>query len=129
MHDKYSAEVRFVKKEVVRHIKVRMVSAATVYHHLGVLSCPLQIHMQEHWQHTQTKGPGEANHAKSCCVFDLLSKHFRVCLACRHNGKYVQTRGLVEQIMADKIIGFLKDREQDKQPFLTYYAPYAIHAM
>jgi hypothetical protein len=47
---------------------------------------------------------------------------------CRYNGEYVQTKGLVEQIMADKIIGFLKQREQDRQPFLQYYAPYAIHA-
>jgi hypothetical protein len=46
----------------------------------------------------------------------------------RYNGEYVQTKGLVEQIMADKIIGFLKQREQDRQPFLQYYAPYAIHA-
>jgi hypothetical protein len=52
-----------------------------------------------------------------CCVFPR-----------RYNGEYVQTKGLVEQIMADKIIGFLKEREQDQQPFLQYYAPYAIHA-
>jgi hypothetical protein len=51
-----------------------------------------------------------------------------LCLVCRYNGEYVQTKGLVEQIMADKIIDFLKQREQDKQPFLQYYAPYAIHA-
>ncbi|WIA15052.1 hypothetical protein OEZ85_001752 [Tetradesmus obliquus] len=46
----------------------------------------------------------------------------------RHNGRYVQTKGLVEQIMADKMLGFMKQREEDKQPFMVYYAPYAIHA-
>ncbi|WIA22268.1 hypothetical protein OEZ85_004589 [Tetradesmus obliquus] len=46
----------------------------------------------------------------------------------RHNGRYVQTKGLVEQIMADKLMVFMKQREQDQQPFMVYYAPYAIHA-
>jgi hypothetical protein len=47
---------------------------------------------------------------------------------CRHNeGVYLQTTGLLEQVLADKLMGYMKDREQDKQPFMIYYAPYAIH--
>jgi hypothetical protein len=59
----------------------------------------------------------------------FVALHFQWCVTVRrYNGEYVQTKGLVEQIMADKIIGFLKQREQDRQPFLQYYAPQAIHA-
>jgi hypothetical protein len=41
----------------------------------------------------------------------------------------LQTKGLMEQVLVDKMIDFMKQREQDKQPFLIYYAPYAIHSM
>jgi hypothetical protein len=34
----------------------------------------------------------------------------------------------MEQVLVDKMIDFMKQREQDKQPFLIYYAPYAIHS-
>jgi hypothetical protein len=40
---------------------------------------------------------------------------------------YVQTQGLMEQVLADKMMRYMQDREQDKQPFMIYYAPYAIH--
>jgi hypothetical protein len=33
----------------------------------------------------------------------------------------------MEQVLADKMMGYMKDREQDQQPFMIYYAPYAIH--
>jgi hypothetical protein len=59
----------------------------------------------------------------------IVEFHFQWCVTVRrYNGDYIQTKGLLEQIMADKIIGFFKQREQDRQPFLTYYAPHAIHA-
>jgi hypothetical protein len=46
----------------------------------------------------------------------------------RHNrGSYVQTKGLMEQVLADKMMRYMQDREQDRQPFMIYYAPYAIH--
>ncbi|KAF6235444.1 alkaline-phosphatase-like protein [Scenedesmus sp. NREL 46B-D3] len=45
----------------------------------------------------------------------------------RHNGRYVQTEGMMEQVLVDKMAGFLKKRAADEQPFFMYYAPYAIH--
>jgi hypothetical protein len=48
--------------------------------------------------------------------------------ACRHNeGTYVQTKGLMEQVLANKMIAYMKEREADGKPFMIYYAPYAIH--
>jgi hypothetical protein len=34
-------------------------------------------------------------------------------LRCRHNGEYVQTRGLMEQVLMDKLLAFVKQREAD----------------
>jgi hypothetical protein len=46
----------------------------------------------------------------------------------RHNGRYVQTRGLMEQDLMDRILGYLKQHEAPgSKPFLMYYAPHAIH--
>jgi hypothetical protein len=41
----------------------------------------------------------------------------------------LQTKGLMEQVLVDNMIGFMQERRQDKQPFMVYYAPYAIHTM
>lgn len=46
---------------------------------------------------------------------------------CRHNGKYAPTKGLMEQALLNRMIGFMQEREADGTPFLTYYAPFAIH--
>lgn len=47
---------------------------------------------------------------------------------CRHNGEYVQTRGLMEQDLMDTVLGYLKDHEsKGSKPFFVYYAPHAIH--
>jgi hypothetical protein len=48
-------------------------------------------------------------------------------LSCRHNGVYVQTRGLMEQDLMDTMLSYLTRREQDEAPFTVYYAPHAIH--
>jgi hypothetical protein len=48
-------------------------------------------------------------------------------LLTRHNGRYVQTRGMMEQVLVDNMAGFLQQRAADDQPFFMYYAPYAIH--
>lgn len=45
----------------------------------------------------------------------------------RHNGKYVQTKGLMEQDLMDRLLGFLRQREASGKPFYVYYAPHAIH--
>jgi hypothetical protein len=45
----------------------------------------------------------------------------------RHNGVYVQTKGLMEQDLMDTMLAYLKRREEDSAPFVTYYAPHAIH--
>jgi hypothetical protein len=34
----------------------------------------------------------------------------------------------MEQVLVDKMIDFMKQREADGKPFLIYYAPYAIHS-
>jgi hypothetical protein len=39
----------------------------------------------------------------------------------------LQTKGFMEQVLVDKMMDLMKQREQDKQPFLIYYAPFAIH--
>jgi len=46
---------------------------------------------------------------------------------CRHNGVYVQTKGLMEQDLMDTMLSYLTRREQDGAPFMVYYAPHAIH--
>lgn len=33
----------------------------------------------------------------------------------------------MEQVLMDKLLGFLKNRQADGQPFFTYYAPFSIH--
>lgn len=46
----------------------------------------------------------------------------------RHNGKYVQTYGLMEQDLMDKMLGYLdKQAANNTKPFYLYYAPNAIH--
>ncbi|WIA16297.1 hypothetical protein OEZ85_012998 [Tetradesmus obliquus] len=51
----------------------------------------------------------------------------------RHNGEYVQTEGLMEQDLMDKMLGWLSQQQQQQQggnssqPFFLYYAPNAIH--
>ncbi|KAF6262205.1 alkaline-phosphatase-like protein [Scenedesmus sp. NREL 46B-D3] len=45
----------------------------------------------------------------------------------RHNGVYEHTEGLMEQVLMDKMLGFLKQREVDRKPFFTYYAPFSVH--
>lgn len=39
----------------------------------------------------------------------------------------MQTKGLMEQVLANKMMGWMKEREEDGKPFMIYYAPYAIH--
>ena len=50
-----------------------------------------------------------------------------VCIFRRHNGRYVQTQGMMEQVLVDSMAGFLQQRGKDGAPFFMYYAPYAIH--
>lgn len=50
-----------------------------------------------------------------------------VCVVCSHNGRYIQTRGLMEQDLMDKILGYLKEHESSSKPFYMFYAPHAIH--
>jgi hypothetical protein len=50
-----------------------------------------------------------------------------VWINCRHNGEYKPTKGLMELALLNRIIKFMKDREVDGKPFLTCYAPFAIH--
>jgi hypothetical protein len=38
-------------------------------------------------------------------------KESLLALHCRHNGAYV--KGLMEQVLMDKLLGFVKQREQD----------------
>jgi hypothetical protein len=45
----------------------------------------------------------------------------------RHNGEYRPTRGLMELVLLNRMIEFMGAREADGKPFLTYYAPFAIH--
>lgn len=47
--------------------------------------------------------------------------------ACRHNGKYRATKGLMEQVLINRMMKFMQDRAAAQQPFLIYYAPFAIH--
>jgi hypothetical protein len=49
------------------------------------------------------------------------------CCSCRHNGEYKHTDGMMEQVLMDKMLGFLKDRQEDSKRFFTYYAPFSIH--
>ncbi|KAF6259251.1 alkaline-phosphatase-like protein [Scenedesmus sp. NREL 46B-D3] len=58
----------------------------------------------------------------------LPSSHVHLDNLMRHNGKYIQTKGLMEQDLMDKIIQYLGNHEAaDAQPFYMYYAPHAIH--
>jgi hypothetical protein len=59
------------------------------------------------------------------CPLFLLS--LCVLCWCRHNGVYVQTKGLMEQDLMDTTLSYLTRREQDGAPFMVYYAPHAIH--
>lgn len=55
------------------------------------------------------------------------SFYWTICLAAPA-GNYIQTKGLMEQDLMDKIIGYLKQHEaEDAKPFYMYYAPHAIH--
>jgi hypothetical protein len=48
-------------------------------------------------------------------------------------GEYVQTEGLMEQDLMDKMLAWLEQQQQQQQggnssqPFFLYYAPNAIH--
>lgn len=53
--------------------------------------------------------------------------HFVCSAFSRHNGRYIQTKGLMEQDLMDKVLGYLKDHERSGKPFYMYYAPHAIH--
>jgi hypothetical protein len=55
-----------------------------------------------------------------------LALHACLC-CCRHNGRYVPTVGMMEQVLVERMAGFLQQRAADSAPFLMYYAPYAIH--
>jgi hypothetical protein len=33
----------------------------------------------------------------------------------------------MEQVLMDKLLGFLKERQNDGRCFFTYYAPFSIH--
>jgi hypothetical protein len=57
----------------------------------------------------------------------ITAAESNVFLPCRHNGEYKPTKGLMEQVLLNRMIKFMQDREADGQPFLTYYAPFAIH--
>ncbi|WIA18227.1 hypothetical protein OEZ85_009698 [Tetradesmus obliquus] len=58
----------------------------------------------------------------------LPSKYIPLDNLMRHNrGTYVQTKGLMEQVLANKMMAWMKEREEDGKPFMIYYAPYAIH--
>lgn len=70
---------------------------------------------------TATTGTTSLQH----CLVTLDSTSAAV--SCRHNGRYVQTKGLMEQDLMDKIIAYLKDHESSGKPFYMYYAPHAIH--
>jgi hypothetical protein len=50
-----------------------------------------------------------------------------IIVICRHNGAYKPTEGLMEQVLMDKLLGFLKQRQADDKAFFTYYAPFSIH--
>jgi hypothetical protein len=53
-----------------------------------------------------------------------LPVNVAACLA----GNYIQTKGLMEQDLMDKIIQYLAKHEAaDAKPFYMYYAPHAIH--
>jgi hypothetical protein len=41
----------------------------------------------------------------------------------------LQTKGLMEQFLVDRMVNFMKEQKQQQQPFLVYYAPYAVHGM
>ncbi|WIA12915.1 hypothetical protein OEZ85_006532 [Tetradesmus obliquus] len=45
----------------------------------------------------------------------------------QHNGEYVQTHGLMEQVLMDKMLTWLDYQAGSSQPFFLYYAPNAIH--
>jgi hypothetical protein len=51
-----------------------------------------------------------------------------VCWLAVPAGNYIQTKGLMEQDLMDKIIQYLgKHEADDAKPFYMYYAPHAIH--
>lgn len=63
-----------------------------------------------------------------CALALSASARQHGCTAGRHNGYYVPTKGLMEQDLMDKMMGFLREQEQGHhKPFFLYYAPNAIH--
>jgi hypothetical protein len=55
-----------------------------------------------------------------------MSSH--VCWCVVPAGNYIQTKGLMEQDLMDKIIQYLgKHEAAGAKPFYMYYAPHAIH--
>ncbi|KAF8072774.1 MAP1D [Scenedesmus sp. PABB004] len=78
------------------------------------------------WHNGRTLGyePWEVGFQESW----LPSSHVHLDNLMRHNGAYVQTKGLMEQDLMDKVIGYLKQHEAPgAKPFFMYYAPHAIH--
>ncbi|WIA14790.1 hypothetical protein OEZ85_003274 [Tetradesmus obliquus] len=59
----------------------------------------------------------------------LPSEYVHLDNLMRHNGKYVQTKGLMEPALVDRMVNFMQRQQQAKQPFLIYYAPYAVHGI
>jgi hypothetical protein len=48
---------------------------------------------------------------------------------CRYNGRYIQTKGLMEEVLMDKLLDYLEDhRKNSSKPFFTFYAPHAVHS-
>lgn len=79
-------------------------------------------------QRTKMGAPAYAQqHLRHCNAAPAQPWPVTAMLLCRHNGRYVQTEGMMEQVLVDKMAGFLKKRAADEQPFFMYYAPYAIH--
>lgn len=69
-----------------------------------------------------------------CCTaqppqqnLDCLQATDSFAVHCRHNGEYVQTYGLMEQVLMDKVLTYLHHQQDSKQSFFLYYAPNAIH--
>ena len=57
----------------------------------------------------------------------LPQAHLHMDNIFRHNGKYVPTKGLMEQRLMDRVIDYLKAQEGSKKPFFMYYAAHAPH--
>lgn len=72
------------------------------------------------------KHPAVHNHTQPAWPLSSTPPH-PTWLTHRHNGVYVQTKGLMEQDLMDTLLSYLTRQEQDGEPFMAYYAPHAIH--